>query len=90
MIRDDVDSIRLGSYPVLQLIKNPTFKWLFKDLRDRELLRGGCARCDVKYACGGCRSMAYAYYNGYLESDPTCLYNKGEYDERGVTECGTN
>ena len=32
MIRDDVDSIRLGSYPVLQLIKNPAFKWLFKDL----------------------------------------------------------
>ncbi len=54
---------------------------VLKELRDRELLKGGCAKCDVKYACGGCRSMAYAYYNDYLESDPTCPYNKG-------SECG--
>ena len=47
---------------------------VFKELRNRELLRGFCSRCDLKFACGGCRSMAYAYSGDYLESDPSCPY----------------
>jgi len=46
---------------------------VFKDLRDRENLKGRCGRCEFKYVCGGCRARAFAYHNDYLMSDPGCV-----------------
>jgi len=45
---------------------------VFKKLRNRKLLKGGCGECKYKYICGGCRSRAYACYGDYLAPDPGC------------------
>lgn len=47
---------------------------LFRDLRDRSLLKGRCAACEYTPACGGSRARAYALTGDYLESDPSCVY----------------
>jgi len=46
---------------------------VLKKLRDRELLKNGCGKCEYKYVCGGCRARAYAYYGDILASDPGCV-----------------
>lgn len=46
---------------------------VFKDLRNREYLKGRCGKCEFKFVCGGCRARAYAYYDDYLLSDPGCI-----------------
>ncbi len=53
---------------------------VFKDLRDREKLKGRCSRCEFKYVCGGCRARAFAYHNDYLMSDPGCIRKLSEGD----------
>ena len=47
---------------------------LFRDLRDRSLLKGKCAVCEYTPVCGGSRARAYALTGDYLESDPSCVY----------------
>ncbi len=53
----------------------------FKALRDPDLLKGKCGRCDYRVVCGGQRGRAFALTGDYLESDPVCIY---EPKERGV------
>ncbi len=53
---------------------------VFKELRDREKLKGRCSKCEFKYVCGGCRARAYAYYEDYLMSDPGCIRKISEGD----------
>ncbi len=53
---------------------------VFKELRDREKLKGRCSKCEFKYVCGGCRARAYAYYEDYLMSDPGCIKKISEGD----------
>ncbi len=53
---------------------------LFKQLRNRELLKGFCGDCPYKYICGGCRARAYAYYGDPLAPDPGCILNKKEWE----------
>jgi radical SAM protein with 4Fe4S-binding SPASM domain len=53
---------------------------VFKDLRDRQKLKGRCSRCEFKFVCGGCRARAYAYYDDYLMSDPGCIKKLSEGD----------
>lgn len=37
----------------------------------------GCAHCDDKYICGGCRARAYSYFDGCVEApDIGCIHNK--------------
>ena len=48
---------------------------VLEKLRDRRNLKGGCASCDYKYVCGGCRSRAYAYFGDLNAPDPGCIYN---------------
>ena len=48
---------------------------LFRDLRDRSLLRGKCGVCDYRQICGGSRARAFALSGDYLASDPSCSYN---------------
>jgi radical SAM protein with 4Fe4S-binding SPASM domain len=53
---------------------------VFKDLRDREKLKGRCGKCEFKFVCGGCRARAYAYHDDYLVSDPGCIRKLSEGD----------
>ncbi len=54
---------------------------LLQLLRDREKLKGYCAKCPFKYVCGGCRARAYAYFRDPLAPDPGCILNKAEWDK---------
>lgn len=53
---------------------------VFKDLRDRQNLKGRCSKCEYKYVCGGCRARALAYHDDYLMSDPGCIKKLSEGD----------
>lgn len=56
---------------------------LFRQLRDRSLLKGKCGRCEYRSVCGGSRARAYALTGDYLASDPTCVHRPGG----GQTSC---
>jgi AdoMet-dependent heme synthase len=45
---------------------------IFKRLRTNEL-QGGCAACNYKDICGGCRARAYIYNGDYMAEEPWCL-----------------
>jgi radical SAM protein with 4Fe4S-binding SPASM domain len=47
---------------------------LFRQLRDRSLLKGKCGVCEFRELCGGCRARAFAVTGDYLESEPYCAY----------------
>jgi radical SAM protein with 4Fe4S-binding SPASM domain len=46
---------------------------LLEKLRRKENLKGKCSSCEIK-ECRGCRSLALALTNDYLEEDPHCWY----------------
>jgi len=48
-------------------------------LRNRELLKGYCGKCEYKYVCGGCRARALGYFEDILTPDPGCVNNKEFY-----------
>jgi radical SAM protein with 4Fe4S-binding SPASM domain len=47
---------------------------LFRQLRDKNLLKGKCGICEYKQLCGGSRARAWAETGDYLEADPRCSY----------------
>ncbi len=47
---------------------------VFQDLRDPDLLKGKCGRCEYRKICAGCRARAYARYDDYLAEEPYCTY----------------
>ena len=63
-------------------IKNDDFEELwnnnkvFQDLRNKDLLKPNCGKCDYRYYCGGCRARAYNYFGDYMAPDPGCIYNQ--------------
>jgi radical SAM protein with 4Fe4S-binding SPASM domain len=48
---------------------------LFRELRDPELLKGRCGRCEFRQVCGGSRARAHAVTGDYLAADPSCAYD---------------
>ena len=44
---------------------------LLEKLRPKENLKGRCGRCEMR-DCRGCRSLALALTDDYLEEDPHC------------------
>lgn len=52
---------------------------LFKDLRDRSLLKGKCGACSFKDVCGGSRARAFGYYGDIQAEDPLCLYHEASH-----------
>jgi radical SAM protein with 4Fe4S-binding SPASM domain len=54
------DIIKIWNHPIME------------DLRNRDKLKGKCKDCAYKWHCGGCRGIAYALKNDYLEEDPQC------------------
>ncbi len=61
---------------------------LFRQLRDRELLKGKCGACEYRTVCGGSRARAYALTGDYLESDPFCIYMPAGYEEPAAAGVG--
>ncbi|WP_334073942.1 MULTISPECIES: TIGR04053 family radical SAM/SPASM domain-containing protein [Paenibacillus] len=55
---------------------------VFRQLRDKSLLKGKCGACEFKTVCGGSRARAYAVTGDYLESDPYCAYVPRNYSAR--------
>lgn len=51
---------------------------LFNDLRDPNLLKGKCARCEFRTICGGSRARAYAMTGDYLAEEPLCTYQPAQ------------
>ncbi len=47
---------------------------VFADMRDANLLKGKCGRCEYRKVCAGCRARAYAATGDYLEEEPYCTY----------------
>lgn len=47
---------------------------LFRELRDRERLKGKCGVCEYRAVCGGSRARAYAVTGDWLESEPFCAH----------------
>ncbi|GAA5335402.1 MULTISPECIES: TIGR04053 family radical SAM/SPASM domain-containing protein [Thermus] len=47
---------------------------LFRQLRNKDLLKGKCGVCEYRYVCGGSRARAFAETGDYLGSDPRCVY----------------
>ena len=47
---------------------------LFRKLRQPELLKGRCGRCEFRDICGGSRSRAFGLTGDPFETDPWCSY----------------
>jgi AdoMet-dependent heme synthase len=47
---------------------------IFRQLRDRRLLKGKCGVCEYLPVCGGSRARSYAMTADYLEAEPCCAY----------------
>ncbi len=45
------------------------------DLRNKDLLKGACGKCENRYVCGGCRARAMQYFDDYHAPDPGCIRN---------------
>ncbi len=74
----DVFPCRRFPIPVGNLLETPLAQiWneseILKKLRQKEILKGKCGRCDIK-DCRGCRSLALALTGDYLGEDPHCWY----------------
>ncbi|MBF0538786.1 MAG: radical SAM protein [Nitrospirae bacterium] len=46
---------------------------VLNQLRNRDLLKGRCGKCPMRWQCGGCRAIAYALTGDYLHDDPQCF-----------------
>lgn len=45
---------------------------VFKNFRNRNLIKGKCEKCEFLKNCGGCRANAYIKYGDYLQGDDVC------------------
>ena len=57
--------------PLLEIYRNSP---LFRELRNKDLLKGKCGVCEYRYVCGGSRARAWAETGDYLQSEPRCAY----------------
>jgi AdoMet-dependent heme synthase len=58
---------------------------LFRELRDGDLLKGKCGRCEYRFLCGGSRARAYAVTGDYLAAEPLCIYQPAENNDGGTS-----
>jgi AdoMet-dependent heme synthase len=56
---------------VVDVYRNST---LFRNLRNRDLLKGKCGVCEFREICGGSRARAFSMTGDYLESEPFCAH----------------
>ncbi len=62
ILNDDI--IKVWNHPVMQ------------NLRHRDRLKGRCGSCEYRWRCGGCRAIAYALKDDYLDEDPQCPWDR--------------
>ncbi len=43
-------------------------------LRNRDLLKGRCGSCPLRWKCGGCRAIGWAVSDDMFAEDPQCFY----------------
>ena len=74
-------------YPLLGNVKTEPLSGIYRgsphlvQLREMDLLKGKCGRCEYRWLCGGSRARAYATTGDPMESDPFCAYQP---DGRGA------
>jgi radical SAM protein len=56
---------------IVQVYRNSE---LFRNLRDRSLLKGKCGHCEFRDICGGSRARAWAVTGDHLSSEPYCSH----------------
>jgi AdoMet-dependent heme synthase len=66
--------ISAGNVKSISLVKVYREHPLFVALRNPDLLKGRCGRCEFRGICGGSRARAYAVSGDYLAEDPACAY----------------
>ncbi|HLL89166.1 MAG TPA: radical SAM protein [Tepidisphaeraceae bacterium] len=69
--------IACGTFPNDSLVRVYQQHPLFRDLRDPAKLKGKCATCEFKAACGGSRARAFATTGDPLQQDGDCNYQPG-------------
>ncbi len=64
------------THDVVDVYRNST---LFRQLRDKSLIKGKCGMCEYLKLCGGSRARAYAMTGDPLESEPFCAHYPKRY-----------
>jgi radical SAM protein with 4Fe4S-binding SPASM domain len=71
------DVYRVGNIkdkPIKQIWTDMQNSEFFKQVKDKENIKGKCGVCEFLEICGGCRSSALFYTGDILGSDPRCGY----------------
>ena len=79
-----LDEVRCGNVRDRSLQQILDASSAFRDVLDRNRLKGKCGRCRYKFTCGGCRAMAYFHSGDLMAEDPTCFFEPE--DETTVSE----
>jgi radical SAM protein len=66
--------VPVGNVRYMSLAEGYRSSALFRMLRQPDLLKGRCGRCEYRQICGGSRSRAYALTGDPLQDDPWCAY----------------
>ncbi len=66
--------VKAGNIRETDLIEVYRTAPVFRELRDRTLLKGKCGVCGYRDACGGSRARAYALTGDHLAEEPFCAY----------------
>lgn len=81
ILLDDVTCGNVRDKTLRQIVDDSP---VFRDVLDRNRLKGKCGRCRYKFTCGGCRAMAYYQSGDLMAEDPTCFFEPQ--DETTVCE----
>ena len=68
IFRDDI--VDIWNHPIMD------------NLRNRDMLKGKCGRCEYIWLCGGCRGIPYALKGDYLEEDSQCPWGSEGYQTK--------
>ncbi len=71
-------------HPLLGNVRDETLSSIYRtspylaEMRNMDLLKGKCGRCEFRWLCGGSRARAYGMTGDPMESDPFCAYEPAE------------
>ena len=54
---------------------------ILRELRNKDLLKPTCGKCESRYLCGGCRARSFGYFSDYLGPDPGCSRNMDVWED---------
>ena len=63
-----------GRFPEESIVDVYQNSAIFQQLRNGDLLKGKCGKCEYRHICGGSRARAYAVTGDPLGSEPDCVY----------------